>query len=46
MPLVGRNVDLNRAVPERALLIRRGRTVREPPAAGSDDPALEHEFIG
>ena len=31
---------------ERALLIRPGRTVREQPAAGMDDPTLEHEFIG
>ena len=43
---MGRNLDLPRALSDRVLLIQRGRIVRELPAAGSDDPALEHEFIG
>ena len=44
--LVEQNLDFIRALSDRVLLIQRGRIVRELPAAGLDDPALEHEFIG
>ena len=44
--LVEQNLDFIRALSDRVLLIHRGRIVRELPAAGMDDPALEHEFIG
>ena len=44
--LVEQNLDFIRALSDRVLLIHRGRIVRELPAAGLDDPALEHEFIG
>ena len=44
--LVEQNLDLIRALSDRVLLFHRGRVVRELPAAGMDDPALEHEFIG
>lgn len=44
--LVEQNLDFIRALSDRVLLIQRGRIVREVPAAGLDDPALEHEFIG
>jgi hypothetical protein len=43
---MGRNLDLTRVLPDRGLLLHRGRIVRELPAAGLDDPALEQEFIG
>lgn len=43
---IGRDLDLPRALSDRAPLIQRGRIMRELPAAGLDDPALEHEFIG
>ena len=41
-----KDADLIRALSGRVLLIQRGRIVRELPAAGLNDPALEHEFIG
>ena len=44
--LVEPNLDFIRALSDRALLIQRGRIVRELDTAGLDDPALEHEFIG
>lgn len=44
--LVEQNLDFIRALSGRVLLMQRGRIVRELPAAGLDDPALEHEFIG
>ena len=44
--LVEQNLDFIRALSDRVLLIQRGRIVRELPAAGLADPALEHEFIG
>ena len=44
--LVEQNLDFIRALSDRVLLIHRGRIVRELPAAGMNDPALEHEFIG
>ncbi|WP_343896074.1 ABC transporter ATP-binding protein [Craurococcus roseus] len=44
--LVEQNLDFIRALSDRVLLIHRGRIVRELPAAGMEDPALEHEFIG
>lgn len=44
--LVEQNLDFIRTLSDRVLLIQRGRIVRELPAAGMDDPALEHEFIG
>lgn len=44
--LVEQNLDFIRALSDRVLLMQRGRIVRELPAAGLDDPALEHEFIG
>jgi urea ABC transporter ATP-binding protein UrtE len=44
--LVEQNLDFIRALSDRVLLIQRGRIVRELPAAGLGDPALEHEFIG
>ena len=45
-PRTGQSRGSTRAVSVRALLIHRGRLVPKPPAAGSDDPAPEHEFIG
>ncbi len=44
--LMEKDVDLIRVLSGRVLLIQRGRIVRELPAAGPDDPALEHESIG
>ncbi len=44
--LMEKDADFIRVLSGRVLLIQRGRIVRELPAAGLNEPALEHEFIG
>ena len=46
VPPMERNLYFIGAPSDRVPPIQRGRIVRELPAAGLEDPALEHEFIG